>query len=133
MTLLSHYAHSAPEKIEKLFITKEVNSSGCYALRLMRNRKFVTIVIDDYVPYDTKTRRLIYAQKRTKNIWPILLEKALAKYKGSYEDIESNISEDAKFFFPCTFSTHKHISENDDEVMEFNQIYSHVKTGSMVT
>ena len=62
-----------------------------------------------------------------------MLEKALAKCKGSYEDIESNISEDAKLFFPCTFSTHKHISENDDEVMEFNQIYSHVYTGSMVT
>ena len=34
------------------------------------------------------------------NIWPILLEKAWAKFNGSYEDIQSGHSKEVKSFMP---------------------------------
>ena len=40
--------------------------------------------------------------KETMNIWPILLEKAWAKFNGSYEDIEGGIGlgEGFRLFMP---------------------------------
>ena len=100
MSMLGTTANRWPEQIEGLFTTKKANSNGCYALRLMYNGHYSTMVIDDYVPYDIKTKKLIYAKKVTKNIWPILLEKAYAKFNGSYENIESGYTLEIKFFLP---------------------------------
>ena len=100
MSILGTIAHKWPEEISKLFITKTVNLNGCYALRLIINGHYRTMVVDDYVPYDSETEQIIYAQKPTKNIWPILLQKAFAKFNGSYEDIESGDSDEIKFFLP---------------------------------
>ena len=40
--------------------------------------------------------------KETMNVWPILLEKAWAKFNGSYEDIQSNtgLGEGLRLFMP---------------------------------
>ena len=93
-----------------MFKTKQVNSNGCYTIRLMINGHYRSMVIDDYVPYDKNKNKLIYARKVTKNIWPILLEKAFAKFNGSDEDIESGSSEEIKFFLP--YPLERYTNEN---------------------
>jgi len=39
-----------PALIERLFITKEMNTVGIYKLRLCKNGEWVTITIDDLIP-----------------------------------------------------------------------------------
>ena len=40
-----------PERVESLFITKEVNTAGCYALRFFINGERRVVVVDDYFPW----------------------------------------------------------------------------------
>ena len=35
-----------------MFLTKEVNSAGCYAVTMYVNGEKRTVVVDDYFPYD---------------------------------------------------------------------------------
>lgn len=56
-------------------------------MRLMLNGHPQIIVVDDYIPFDKVTKRPVFAGKKTKNIWPMLLEKAWAKVNGSYGGI----------------------------------------------
>ena len=46
--------------------------------------------------------------KETMNIWPILLEKAWAKFNGSYEDIECStyLGEGLEVFMPFPLESH---------------------------
>ena len=53
-------------------------------MNLLVNGWYQVVVVDDYIPYDMISKDLIFAGKNTKNIWPILLEKAWAKINGSY-------------------------------------------------
>jgi len=78
---------SQPFEIKKIFLTKKFNKSGCYAMKLFVNGHPQVVVVDDYIPYDTVCKWPVFAGKKTKNIWPILLEKAWAKINGTFEDI----------------------------------------------
>jgi calpain-15 len=89
MSALSSLASQQPNEIAKLFITSEYNDAGCYAMRLLVNGYPQVIVVDDYIPYDKITKCPVFAGKKTKNIWPMLLEKAWAKINGSYEGIST--------------------------------------------
>lgn len=101
MSTLRSIALQQPFEIKKLFLTTEINTSGCYAMQLLVNGTYQTIVVDDFIPYDSNAKIPAFARKKTKNIWPILLEKAWAKINGSYEDIASgSASEALKFLLP---------------------------------
>lgn len=39
-----------PALIERLFITKEINSAGIYKLRLCKNGEWMTVTVDDHIP-----------------------------------------------------------------------------------
>ena len=41
-----------PDRIKRIFITKEVNSAGCYAVQMYINGEKRTVVVDDYFPYN---------------------------------------------------------------------------------
>ena len=43
-----------PERIKKIFITKEVNEAGCYAVTMYINGEKRTVVVDDYFPYNNE-------------------------------------------------------------------------------
>ena len=122
MSLLSTIADKWPEEIEKMFKVKEVNFIGCYAIRLVINGHYTDMVIDDYVPYDKHKNKLIYARKVTKNIWPILLEKAFAKFNGSYEDIVSGTFKEIKFFLPYPTKSHLHNLDESQKGKQWNRI-----------
>jgi len=77
-----------------MFLTKDINRAGCYALQFWINGEPRTIVIDDYLPIkkgkDKKTPKLAFAKtnKGENEIWMMLVEKAWAKFCGSYEASE---------------------------------------------
>lgn len=74
-----------PERIENVFITKEVNAAGCYAMRLFINGERHEVVVDDYFPWSTLKENWAFSKSmQDKEIWVLLLEKAWAKIFGSY-------------------------------------------------
>mmetsp|Transcript_26266 Transcript_26266/g.23144 ORF Transcript_26266/g.23144 Transcript_26266/m.23144 type:complete len:225 (-) Transcript_26266:2401-3075(-) len=86
---------NAPNLLEKIFITKEVNDIGFYCLFLYVNGKATPVFLDDYIPvYKPSHERSSdivpgFAEYEYNELWPILIEKAYAKMLGSYEAIAS--------------------------------------------
>jgi len=74
-----------PQRIENIFLTKEVNEAGCYALQLYVNGELRIVVVDDYFPYCPHKSDWAFSRSDSqKEIWVMLLEKAWAKIFGSY-------------------------------------------------
>jgi hypothetical protein len=78
--------------VSDVFITKTVNTAGCYALKFVLDGDVQTVVVDDWLPMKKdkvgKTK-LAFAKGRKERgsdeIWMALIEKAFAKITGSYE------------------------------------------------
>ena len=66
----------------------EASERHKYWIRLYDARKgvekFKKIYIDDYIPCSEKTKRPVFAQPKGNELWVLLLEKAFAKFLGSY-------------------------------------------------
>eukprot|EP00755_Sulcionema_specki_P028650 Sspe_Gene.90382::Locus_61948_Transcript_2_3_Confidence_0.400_Length_3159::g.90382::m.90382 len=63
---------------------------GCYRVALCRNGWWRWYVVDDWLPLHHSSTRLpafIRSNKGPGELWPSLIEKALAKVTGTYEDI----------------------------------------------
>jgi hypothetical protein len=87
-----------PGAIEKVFITREYSARGKYAVQLYSGKKinsgtdnerdegWVTIVVDDLFPCGNQSGEPIFAQTGEKSdaLWVLILEKAFAKFCGSY-------------------------------------------------
>eukprot|EP00931_Biecheleriopsis_adriatica_P042172 TRINITY_DN24041_c1_g1_i1.p1 TRINITY_DN24041_c1_g1~~TRINITY_DN24041_c1_g1_i1.p1 ORF type:complete len:621 (-),score=104.04 TRINITY_DN24041_c1_g1_i1:307-2169(-) len=99
-----------PDVLEKVFITKEWNEEGRYEVRLLDiynpsffhelthckqssvdSKFFKTIIVDDRFPCKQRTGyypQLCFAQPTaTGEIWPMILEKAIAALAGGYNSI----------------------------------------------
>ena len=72
-----------PALVERLFITKGVNSQGVYKIRLCKNGEWVTITIDDFFPCYPEGGPL-FSRGHGNELWILLLEKAYAKLHGNY-------------------------------------------------
>jgi hypothetical protein len=77
-----------PEYLDKIILTRDISSAGCYLVRLCINGSWKIIVLDDYLPCYEETKTQMFA-KTLKQLWGPMLEKALAKVNGSYNDLES--------------------------------------------
>jgi calpain-15 len=90
--LLAAFAVLCEKKslVQNCFITQTYNPYGKYRIRLFdaKTRKFVAITIDDYIPCSSSTGKPIFTKFNGNEMWPLLLEKAYAKFKGSYAEIE---------------------------------------------
>lgn len=89
------------KRIKNNFLTREVNSAGCYAIQFIIDGQPRTIVIDDYLPFTFNRSGVeIFAFCKCKvgenEIWVQLIEKAWAKLCGSYEASEMGYT--AEFF-----------------------------------
>lgn len=74
-----------PNVIKKVFLTDQVNSAGIYAFRMYIRGKPWVVTIDDSILVSSKDNEPIFATRGVGNsLWPILLEKAWSKIKGSY-------------------------------------------------
>jgi calpain-15 len=88
-----------PNHIKEMFLTKDDNQAGIYAVRFYILGKPWTVTIDDYLPFTRENPwsdpTLIFAmgdrnmKMNQTALWGIIIEKAWAKVKGSYSN--SNI------------------------------------------
>lgn len=89
-----HFNSSSDEKsVLSIFLTRQVNRAGCYAMKFCIDGEDRIIVVDDYFPMrlDKATGRYVFAFSKSNDpneIWNCLVEKALAKICGSYEQTE---------------------------------------------
>lgn len=78
-----------PDRVKDIFLTKEINEAGCYALRLFVNGEPEIVVVDDYFPWHPFNKDWAFSRSNDDHeIWVMLLEKAWAKVFGSYQRIE---------------------------------------------
>jgi len=71
--------------VKAIFVTKEINAAGCYAVDLYINGEKRTVVVDDRFPYCTQKENWAFSRPTSgKEIWVLILEKAWAKIYGSY-------------------------------------------------
>lgn len=77
--------------IERLFVNKQANARGKYKVRLFdaRSRKWRIICVDDRFP--TSKGKPIFSRPHGNELWVLLLEKAMAKFCGSYAQVESGL------------------------------------------
>lgn len=103
-----------PERIKKLFPTFKLSDKGVFETLVYLHGDPTNIVLDDYVPFidlPGYEPQIAFAglNEKTKNIWPILLEKVWAKCNLSYEDIAAGNSAEAfEFLCPAPFDTFYH-------------------------
>ena len=94
--LISGFACVAEHQgiIQRNFYTKEKSSRGKYAVRIYDRAKdrWEKVVVDDLVPCKRGTRMPLFACPSGNHFWPILMEKAFAKYCGSYEALKGGHS-----------------------------------------
>jgi len=82
--------------IHAIFRSKERDPRGKYKLRLYDGveKEWHNIVIDDYIPCNAKawakdqTIKPLFTQPNGNELWAVLLEKAFAKFCGSYANLE---------------------------------------------
>jgi hypothetical protein len=86
------------EEIYKMFDQKEMNPAGIYSVRLYSFLGIpVTVYVDDKFPLDS-TWRPVYARfTPEKEIWPMLLEKAVSKLIGNFDMTVSGTPNDGMF------------------------------------
>jgi calpain-15 len=79
-----------PGAIEAVFDNLQYNPRGKYTLRLYdpNQMRFVPITIDDYFPIDETTGTPCFTVPNGNELWVMLLEKAFAKFCGSYGELE---------------------------------------------
>mmetsp|Transcript_54236 Transcript_54236/g.117263 ORF Transcript_54236/g.117263 Transcript_54236/m.117263 type:complete len:609 (+) Transcript_54236:56-1882(+) len=94
--------------ISRLFVTREIDPAGKYELRIFdpQEERWRIITVDDYLPCKRDPRskdgvargrdgypEVLYAKPHDREVWAVILEKAIAKLCGSYQAIEAGITE----------------------------------------
>lgn len=79
-----------PDCIRRMFITKEYNPRGLYKVRIYDpiKKKFVIISVDDRIPCKKGTKKPRFMKPNGSELWAIILEKAYAKFCGSYASLD---------------------------------------------
>ena len=72
---------------------------GAYHFRFWKLGYWHDVVVDDYLPVN-KSDELIFSYNKTyrNEFWIPLFEKALAKFMGSYDELEGGIFENSALF-----------------------------------
>ena len=80
-----------------VLLYRSFNARGKYEVRLYNKatKKFEVVVIDDFIPCDASSNRPIYQKLVSNEMWPLLLEKAFAKFRGGYSAIDGGDPLDA--------------------------------------
>jgi hypothetical protein len=79
-----------PDAIRNLFLTKEYNPRGKYSVKIFDpiKGKFVVVSVDDRIPCKKGTKVPRFMQPNGSELWAIILEKAYAKFCGSYAALD---------------------------------------------
>jgi hypothetical protein len=87
-----------PERIRKIFLTRDVQKSGCYCVALCINGVWEEVIIDDLIPcrdFGGKIFRPAFNHSDSNELWVMLLEKAFAKVNGGYWNISGGQAAEA--------------------------------------
>ena len=78
-----------PDRIERLFLNeqRELNEAGIYAVNFYALGVPHTVVVDDWLPIKSDGKTLFSRVTPDGAMWPVILEKAFAKYYGNYRHI----------------------------------------------
>ena len=76
-----------PARVEELFLTRDANQAGCYALGVYIMGQKTVVVLDEYIPM-RPAGGFCFVEPSGEEMWVVLLEKAWAKINGSYARIE---------------------------------------------
>jgi hypothetical protein len=76
--------------IRNCFENTEYNDRGKYTVRLWDGRAgvWVRVTVDDYFPVNKGTKTATYMKPNGNELWAILMEKAFAKFCGSYGSLD---------------------------------------------
>ncbi|CAF1625385.1 unnamed protein product, partial [Didymodactylos carnosus] len=110
-----------PKMLEHIVLTKEVNNEGVYLVRICKNGKWITVMLDDCFPC-TSWKTLAFTQAKRRQLYVPLIEKACAKLFGSYSNLTSGQTAEAMQLFtgaPCDYI---HIEKQNDNPMEDEQV-----------
>ena len=72
-----------------MFLTKEVNNAGIYAVRVYVDGEPREVVVDDRFPFDKFKEQWAFSRTTQNELWVLVLEKVWAKIYGSYQRIEA--------------------------------------------
>ncbi|KNC53396.1 calpain-15 [Thecamonas trahens ATCC 50062] len=84
-----------PGLLERIVLTPELNSEGVYSFRFCKDGEWRVVTVDDWLPVDANSGRLVYSQAARNQLWVPLVEKAYAKLHGSYRAIAGGVSTEA--------------------------------------
>lgn len=90
MAALQAYARAG--KVEGNFLNLELSETGIYAVKLYPLGVPVHIVVDDEIPHQARPKAPLFAKYGEDNaIWPMIMEKAMAKLHGTYSRLEGGL------------------------------------------
>ena len=94
-----------PGAVKKLILNREASTRGKYRVRFYngRRRKWEVITVDDYIPVRKGTKQTMYMRPHNNEIWPLIMEKAMAKFLGSYAAMDGGFG---------TWATHTLTGDN---------------------
>jgi hypothetical protein len=77
-----------------MFITREYNPRGLYKVRIFDpvKNKFVVVVVDDRIPCKKGSKKPRFMNPNGNELWAIILEKAYAKFCGSYSALDGGVN-----------------------------------------
>ena len=78
-----------PSLLYQLFHNLNISENGIYSIYLNIKNEISKINIDDYFPYNIRKNKTVFCKPYKNEIWVMILEKALAKIKGSYLNIDN--------------------------------------------
>ena len=83
-------ASEFPDMIRHMFLTKEYNHRGLYKIRIYDPlaKKWRIIIVDDRIPCRKGTKSPRFMRPNGNELWAIILEKAYAKFAGSYAKLD---------------------------------------------
>ncbi|GLJ45014.1 hypothetical protein SUGI_0947480 [Cryptomeria japonica] len=90
VAVLTEASHMA-----NLIITPRYNDEGVYTVRFCIQGEWVPVVVDDWIPCESRGKPAFATSRKVNELWVSILEKAYAKLHGSYEALEGGFVQDA--------------------------------------
>ena len=79
-----------PGAVKQVILNREKSLRGKYRVRFYdgKAKRWVVVTVDDYIPVYKGTNKAIFMQPNNNEFWPLIIEKAMAKFMGSYSALD---------------------------------------------